>query len=114
MASVAPAPPEIPSASVVTPAGFDAGQYSTFTLVKVRPAPTVIGTVPVTDAPFSGPPIQPCVTGGDCGVSVHTIDTGGVPLMFTVAVLRARAVTVSVPGFVPAYVNVAMPEVLVT
>ena len=66
------------------------------------PAPTVIGTVPVTDAPFNGPPIQPCVTGGDCGVSVQTIDTGGVPLTFAVAVLRTSAVTVSVPGFVPA------------
>src|SRR5215204_4737724 len=102
VAKVVPGPPCAPSTSVVTAAGLEAGQYSTFTFVNVRPAPTVIGTVPVTDTPFSGPPIQPCVTGGDCAVSVHTIDTGGVPLMFTVAVLRTRAVTVSVPGFVPA------------
>lgn len=71
-------------------------------MVNVTPAPTVIGTLPVTEALFSGPPIQPCVTGGDCGVRVHTIDTGGVPLIFAVAVLRTSAVTVSVPGFVPA------------
>ena len=32
----------------MTPAGFVAGQYSTFTSVRVNPAPTVIGTVPVT------------------------------------------------------------------
>src|SRR5215211_1512378 len=102
VARVAPAVPCAPSTNVVTAAGFAAGQYSTFTSVSVRPAPTVIGTVPVTVAPLSGPPIQPCVTAGDCGVNVHTIDIGGVPLTFAVAVLRTRAVTVSVPGFVPA------------
>src|SRR6185369_263655 len=101
VARVVPGPPETPSASVVTAAGFDAGQYSTFAVVTVMPAPTVIGTLPVTVALFNGPPIQPCTTAGDCGVSVQTIDTGGVPLIFTVAVLRTRAVTVSVPGFVP-------------
>ena len=45
---------------------------------------------------------DPWTTGGDFGVRVHTIDTGGVPLTFAVAVLRTSAVTVSVPGLVPA------------
>src|SRR6185369_7981797 len=101
VARVVPGPPETPSASVVTAAGFEAGQYSTFAVVKVTPAPTVIGTAPVTDAPFNGPPIQPCTTAGDCGVNVQTIAIGGVPLTLAVAVLRTSAVTVSVPGLVP-------------
>src|ERR1044071_1730067 len=100
-ASVAPGPPCASVASTVTAEGFDAGQYSTRAPVSVWPAPTVMGTVPVTVLLLTGPPIQPCVAGGEAGVTVQTIETV-FELTEEVAVLRTRALTVSVPAFVPA------------
>src|SRR5215207_5399406 len=99
-ASVEPGPPCAPAASTVTAAGFDAGQYSTFAPVSVCPAPTVMGTAPVTVLLLTGPPIQPCTAAGEAAVSDQTIETA---LESTVEalVLPTSARTESVPGFVP-------------
>jgi hypothetical protein len=99
-ASVAPGPPCAPVARTVTAEGFDAGQYSTLAPVNVCPAPTVTGTEPATVLLLKGPPIQPCTAAGEAAVSVQAIGTA-LELMLESLVLRTRARTESVPGFVP-------------
>src|SRR5687768_6276213 len=99
-ARVEPGPPCAPVASTVTAEGFDAGQYSTRAPVSVCPPPTVTGTTAVTVLLLTGPPIQPCTAAGEAGVSDQT-SANTLELMVEEEVLRTRARTESVPGFVP-------------
>ena len=83
VAMVAPGPPWADVVSTFTFAGFDAGQYETVPCVRVTPAPSVIGTDPVTVCPLNGPPIHPgdawfdgVGVGDGIGVGVGVGDAG--------------------------------------